>query len=61
MFYVQAWIINDFPEEFMVTTVTCGLVTIMSAVVGLFAERNPSSWRLKPDLELITICYAVSN
>ncbi|XP_009594124.1 WAT1-related protein At3g28050-like isoform X1 [Nicotiana tomentosiformis] len=58
LYIVQAWIINDFPEEFMVTTVTCGLVTIMSAVVGLFAERNPSSWRLKPDLELITICYA---
>ncbi|XP_009767073.1 WAT1-related protein At3g28050-like [Nicotiana tabacum] len=58
LYIVQAWIINDFPEEFMVTTVTCGLVTIMSAVVGLIAEPNPSSWRLKPDLELITICYA---
>lgn len=58
LYIVQAWVINDYPEEFMVTTITCGLVTIMSAVVGLIAERNPDSWKLKPDLELITVCYA---
>lgn len=58
--YDQAWTINDYPEEFVVTTVTCGLVTIISGVVGLIAEQNLSSWRLKPDLELITVCYAVS-
>ncbi|XP_059316555.1 WAT1-related protein At3g28050-like [Lycium ferocissimum] len=58
LYIVQAWVMNDYPEEFMVTTVTCGLVTIMSAVVGLIAEPNPTSWRLKPDLELITVCYA---
>ncbi|KAJ8569826.1 hypothetical protein K7X08_006403 [Anisodus acutangulus] len=27
LYIVQAWVINDYPEEFMVTTVTCGLVT----------------------------------
>ncbi|MCE0481337.1 hypothetical protein HAX54_039019 [Datura stramonium] len=58
LYIVQAWVINEYPEEFVVTTITCGLVTIMSAVVGLIAERNPVSWRLKPDLELITVCYA---
>ncbi|WMV28683.1 hypothetical protein MTR67_022068 [Solanum verrucosum] len=58
LYIVQAWTINDYPEEFVVTTVTCGLVTIISGVVGLIAEQNLSSWRLKPDLELITVCYA---
>ncbi|XP_049403429.1 WAT1-related protein At5g40240-like [Solanum stenotomum] len=58
LYIVQAWTIIDYPEEFVVTTVTCGLVTIISGVVGLIAEQNLSSWRLKPDLELITVCYA---
>ncbi|KAH0754101.1 hypothetical protein KY290_024371 [Solanum tuberosum] len=58
LYIVQAWTINDYPEEFVVTTVTCGLVTIISGVVGLIAEQNLNSWRLKPDLELITVCYA---
>lgn len=60
LLYDQAWVINDYPEEFVVTTVTCGLVTIISGVVGLIAEQNLITWSLKPDLELITICYAVS-
>ncbi|KAK6789001.1 hypothetical protein RDI58_012800 [Solanum bulbocastanum] len=58
LYIVQAWTINDYPEEFVVTTVTCGLVTIISGVVGLIAEQNLSSWRLEPDLELITVCYS---
>ncbi|KAH9709085.1 WAT1-related protein [Citrus sinensis] len=55
LYIVQTSIIREYPEELMATFICCVFVTIQSTVVALIAERNPNSWRLKPDMELIAI------
>lgn len=44
----------------MVTFICCIFVTIYSSIVAIVAVRDPSAWRLKPDMELISIGYSVS-
>lgn len=44
----------------MVSFIGCVFVLIPSAVVALIVERDVSAWKLRPDLELLTIAYAVS-
>ncbi|KAL9423971.1 hypothetical protein AB3S75_035958 [Citrus x aurantiifolia] len=55
LYIVQTSIIREYPEELMATFICCVFVTVQSTVVALIAERNPNSWRLKPDMELIAI------
>nr|GME00881.1 WAT1-related protein At3g28050-like isoform X1 [Ipomoea batatas] len=57
---VQAWILKDYPGELILTVITCALVTILSTLVAMVAERNVNAWKLRPDMELIAICYNVS-
>ncbi|XP_019157920.1 PREDICTED: WAT1-related protein At3g28050-like [Ipomoea nil] len=57
LFLVQAWILKDYPGELMLTVITCALVTILSAIAAMIAERNVNAWKLRPDMELIAICY----
>nr|GME13624.1 WAT1-related protein At3g28050-like [Ipomoea batatas] len=54
---VQAWILKDYPGELILTVITCALVTILSTLVAMVAERNVNAWKLRPDMELIAICY----
>ncbi|KAJ9709043.1 hypothetical protein PVL29_000834 [Vitis rotundifolia] len=54
----KASIIRAYPAELMVTLICCTFVTMQSSIVSLMAERNPSAWRLKPDIELIAIVYS---
>ncbi|XP_059656020.1 WAT1-related protein At3g28050-like [Cornus florida] len=58
LYVVQTWIIRDYPSELMVTLIACAFVTIQSTIVALIAEREPSAWELRLDIELLTICYA---
>ncbi|KAI4314078.1 hypothetical protein L6164_027018 [Bauhinia variegata] len=55
---VQTWILKDYPAKLMVTTICCGFVLILSALVGLIAEQNPTAWVLRPDVELVAILYS---
>lgn len=57
--HLQTTIIRSYPAELIVTFICCGFVGIQSFVVAVIAERNPSAWRLRPDLELIAILYSV--
>lgn len=56
----QARILKDYPAELMLTIIACALVTVLSAIVAMVAERNVNAWKLIPDIELIAICYNVS-
>ncbi|CAJ2647610.1 unnamed protein product [Trifolium pratense] len=58
LFIVQTWIIREYPEELVVTTICCGLVVILSAIVALIAEGNSNVWILRPDKELVVVCYS---
>ncbi|XP_021656769.2 WAT1-related protein At5g40230 isoform X2 [Hevea brasiliensis] len=55
LFIVQTWILKDYPSELMITLICCIFMTVLSASVSLFAERDPNAWILKPDIELIAI------
>ncbi|XP_057495051.1 WAT1-related protein At3g28050-like isoform X1 [Actinidia eriantha] len=55
---VQTWIIRDYPAELVVTLLGCIFVTILSTIVALLAERDPNAWKLRPDVELVTIAYS---
>ncbi|KAG5062039.1 hypothetical protein JHK85_003222 [Glycine max] len=58
LFIVQTWIIKDYPEELVVTTICCSPVVILSTIVALFAEANPRAWILKSNKELIAVFYS---
>ncbi|KAI4328552.1 hypothetical protein L6164_020896 [Bauhinia variegata] len=54
---VQTWIMKDFPELILMT-ICCGFVVILSTIVALIAEHNPTAWVLRPDIELVAILYS---
>ncbi|KAL6351287.1 hypothetical protein AAG906_035079 [Vitis piasezkii] len=58
LFVFQTSIIRAYPAELMVTLICCTFVTMQSSIVSLMAEKNPSAWRLRPDIELIAIVYS---
>lgn len=62
LFYLhfQTSVIRDYPAELMLTFICHIFVTMQSSIVSLIAERDPSAWRLKPDVELIAVGYSVS-
>ncbi|KAE9454051.1 hypothetical protein C3L33_14023, partial [Rhododendron williamsianum] len=57
-FIIQTWIIKEYPAELVVSLIGCIFVLIPSAVVAVIVERDVSAWKLRPDLELLTIAYA---
>ncbi|XP_059656021.1 WAT1-related protein At3g28050-like [Cornus florida] len=58
LFIVQTWVMKDYPAELMVSLISCIFATIQTAIIALFMERNPSAWRIRPDIELVTIVYS---
>jgi len=59
--YIQTWVIRDYPEELVVTSICCSMVVILSAIVALIVEGNSKVWILRPDRELVAVCYSVST
>ncbi|KAJ8758952.1 hypothetical protein K2173_003190 [Erythroxylum novogranatense] len=55
LYIIQTWIIKDYPEELIVTLIACIFATALSAVVSLVLEKDPNTWKLKPDIELLAI------
>ncbi|RHN55092.1 putative EamA domain-containing protein [Medicago truncatula] len=60
LFIVQTWIVKDYPEELVITTICCCFVVIISTIVALIAEGNSKAWRLRPDKELLSVCYSAA-
>uniref|UniRef100_A0A5B6ZRN0 WAT1-related protein n=1 Tax=Davidia involucrata TaxID=16924 RepID=A0A5B6ZRN0_DAVIN len=58
LFIVQTWIMKDYPAEMMVALISCIFGTIQAAIVALIVERDPNAWKLRPDIELLTIAYS---
>ncbi|XP_057448444.1 WAT1-related protein At5g40240-like isoform X2 [Lotus japonicus] len=58
LFIVQTWIIREYPEELVVTTVCCSMVVVLSAIVALIAEGTSKAWVLRLDKELAAVCYS---
>ncbi|KAM1015182.1 hypothetical protein ACFX1T_044894 [Malus domestica] len=57
---VQAPIVNNFPSKETIVFLYIFFVTIQTTIYSLIVERNPNSWVLRPDIEMIAIvCSAM--
>ena len=61
LLHLQTSIIRDYPAELIVTLISHIFATMQSSLVSLIAERDPSAWRLRLDMELIAVGYSVSR
>ncbi|CAL5083626.1 unnamed protein product [Urochloa decumbens] len=57
-FIVQARLAKVFPSKYLVTTLTCLLGSLQSLVVGISLGHSRAEWKLKWDLQLLTIVYS---
>ncbi|CAL5062062.1 unnamed protein product [Urochloa decumbens] len=57
-FIVQARLAKVFPSKYLVTTLTCLLGSLQSFVVGISLGHSRAEWKLKWDLQLLTIVYS---
>ncbi|KAI8528359.1 hypothetical protein RHMOL_Rhmol12G0143600 [Rhododendron molle] len=58
LFIVQTWIMKDYPAPLMVTLLGNSFTSIFATAVALILERDPNAWKLRSDIELVTIVYA---
>uniref|UniRef100_A0A6N2LGE3 WAT1-related protein n=1 Tax=Salix viminalis TaxID=40686 RepID=A0A6N2LGE3_SALVM len=54
----QAAVLKECPSEMVMVFFFCFFGTIQTSIVSLIAERNTSAWKLRPDIELISIIYS---
>ncbi|KAM2879583.1 hypothetical protein FF1_015058 [Malus domestica] len=54
---LQAVISKVYPAPLSLTTMVCFSASLQSSFLALFFARNPSSWKLEWNLELLTIVY----
>ncbi|XP_058194067.1 WAT1-related protein At3g28050-like [Rhododendron vialii] len=55
---VQTWIMKDYPAPLMVTLLGNSFTSILATAVALILERDPNAWKLRSNIELVTIVYA---
>ncbi|KAM1146665.1 hypothetical protein FF1_038494 [Malus domestica] len=59
----SAWLILQgvvskvYPAPLSLTTIMCFFASLQSSFLALFLARNPSSWRLEWNVQLLTIVY----
>ncbi|KAM1025393.1 hypothetical protein ACFX15_037901 [Malus domestica] len=54
---LQAAVSKVYPAPLSLTTLMCFFASLQSSFLALFFARNPSSWRLEWNLQLLTIVY----
>ncbi|TKW35451.1 hypothetical protein SEVIR_2G373300v4 [Setaria viridis] len=57
-FIVQARLAKVFPSKYLVTTLTCLLGSLQCFVVGISLGHSRAEWRIKWDLQLLTVVYS---
>ncbi|KAL6606477.1 hypothetical protein ACP70R_042130 [Stipagrostis hirtigluma subsp. patula] len=57
-FIVQARLAKVFPSRYWSTMLTCLLGSMQSFVVGVFLSHNRAEWKLRWDLQLLTVVYS---
>ncbi|XP_045812684.1 WAT1-related protein At3g28050-like isoform X1 [Trifolium pratense] len=58
LFITETWIINEYPEELVVTAICCSMVVILSAIVAFIKEGNSKVWILRHNKELVAVCFS---
>ncbi|KAI9175127.1 hypothetical protein LWI28_027786 [Acer negundo] len=54
----QAAILKGYPSEITMVSFYSFFGAIQCAILTLIAERKPNAWKLKPDIELISVIYS---
>ncbi|MED6188677.1 hypothetical protein PIB30_088109 [Stylosanthes scabra] len=54
----QAAILKGYPSQLTIVAFYCLFGTIQSAILSLIVVRDPNAWKLKPDIELVSIFYS---
>ncbi|KAL3630764.1 hypothetical protein CASFOL_023748 [Castilleja foliolosa] len=57
-FILQVKLFRVFPYKYWATLLTCIIGSAQAGVLGVCIDREPSSWRLGWDLQLVTILYS---
>lgn len=55
---VQASVLRKYPAELIAVFFYAFFVTLLSGIVCLIMQRDPSAWSLKPTLRLIAVLYS---
>ncbi|TQD86822.1 hypothetical protein C1H46_027586 [Malus baccata] len=56
---LQAVVSKVYPAPLSLTTMICFFVSLQYSLLALFFARDPNSWRLQWNLQLITIIYCI--
>jgi hypothetical protein len=59
--YLQAAILKGYPSQLTIVAFYCLFGTFQCAILSLIVVKDPSSWKLSLDIELISIIYSVSK
>ncbi|KAE9449172.1 hypothetical protein C3L33_18934, partial [Rhododendron williamsianum] len=54
-YIVQTQIMKEYPAELTIVFFYNLCVSVLAAIVGIFAESNASAWRIKADIGLVSI------
>uniref|UniRef100_A0ABL6UC76 WAT1-related protein n=1 Tax=Cannabis sativa TaxID=3483 RepID=A0ABL6UC76_CANSA len=54
---LQGGIVKQYPAKLRLTTLQCLFSCIQSAFVAIAMDRNPSSWKLGWDINLLSVAY----
>ncbi|CAN6578726.1 unnamed protein product [Malus baccata var. baccata] len=55
----QGVVSKVYPAPLSLTTIMCFFASLQSSFLALFLARNPSSWRLEWNVQLLTIVYFI--
>ncbi|MQL95486.1 hypothetical protein Taro_028156 [Colocasia esculenta] len=58
---LQALVCEVYPAKLSMNTLICIFASMQSSVLALIFERNPTSWRLEWNIQLLTIGTAISG
>jgi drug/metabolite transporter (DMT)-like permease len=56
---LQVRLAKVFPSRYWATTLTCLSGSLQAFVIGILIDHDTSAWRLKWDLQLLTVVYSV--
>lgn len=57
--FFQALILKKFPAELIIVFFYVFFAAILSTIVSLIADRDPSAWALQPNIRLFAVLYSV--
>ncbi|XP_073042334.1 WAT1-related protein At5g64700-like [Primulina eburnea] len=57
-YILQVKLFKVFPYKYWATFLVCVIASLQTTLIGLCMDREPNTWKLGWNLQLITICYS---